>query len=325
MKTKKKYITFIAVLILLMTSIFTETAFAAATASISGGGNYKVGQTVTVNFTYGGVTYGTAKTTFRYNTSVLQFQSCSAQVYNGTSGVTTVSLVSGGSSTLGCTLTFKAIGTGSTSVTAETSELYDIDGNDILSSVSTRSTTISVTNPSSQVSGNANLSYMSVSAGSLSPSFSPSVTSYTVNVGSDVTVCTISADTQDSNAVISVSGSKELKTGKNVRSVTVTAENGTTKTYTITIYRTEGTGGGDEEEKPGDDEQQKIPEDIKVSVGDKEYILAENISENDVPKGFTITSAMYGEYEIPVIKDSELKYTLAMLKDPETGDGKWFF
>lgn len=325
MKTKKKYITFIAVLILLVTSIFTETAFAAATASISGGGNYKVGQTVTVNFTYGGVTYGTAKTTFRYNTSVLQFQSCSAQVYNGTSGVTTVSLVSGGSSTLGCTLTFKAIGTGSTSVTAETSELYDIDGNDILSSVSTRSTTISVTNPSSQVSGNANLSYMSVSAGSLSPSFSPSVTSYTVNVGSDVTVCTISADTQDSNAVISVSGSKELKTGKNVRSVTVTAENGTTKTYTITIYRTEGTGGGDEEEKPGDDEQQKIPEDIKVSVGDKEYILAENISENDVPKGFTITSAMYGEYEIPVIKDSELKYTLAMLKDPETGDGKWFF
>ena len=84
MKTKKKYITFIAVLILLVTSIFTETAFAAATASISGGGNYKVGQTVTVNFTYGGVTYGTAKTTFRYNTSVLQFQSCSAQVYNGT-------------------------------------------------------------------------------------------------------------------------------------------------------------------------------------------------------------------------------------------------
>ena len=46
MKTKKKYITFIAVLILLMTSIFTETAFAAATASISGGGNYKVGHMV---------------------------------------------------------------------------------------------------------------------------------------------------------------------------------------------------------------------------------------------------------------------------------------
>lgn len=44
MKTKKKYITFIAVLILLMTSIFTETAFAAATASISGGETIKWGR-----------------------------------------------------------------------------------------------------------------------------------------------------------------------------------------------------------------------------------------------------------------------------------------
>lgn len=325
MMIKKRYITFIAAFILMVAALFSESAFAAATASISGGGNYKVGQTVTIKFTYSGASYGTAKVIFRYDTSVLQFKNCSG-TSGGTSGVTTVSLSSGGSNTLGCTLTFKAVGTGNTTVKAETEELYDIDENDLSSSVSTKSTTVSVTNPSTQVSSNANLSSMSVSAGSLSPSFSPSVTSYTVNVGSDVSVCTISAKAQDSKATISVSGSKNLKAGKNVRSVTVTAENGSTKTYTITIYKAEGTTGGNDKEDPDlPDEQPETPEEIKITLGGKEYVLDENISENNIPEGFTITSAMYGQQEIPVIKDSQLKYTFALLKDGETGDSRWFF
>ena len=325
MMIKKRYITFIAAFILMVAALFSESAFAAATASISGGGNYKVGQTVTIKFTYSGASYGTAKVIFRYDTSVLQFKNCSG-TYGGTSGVTKVSLSSGGSNTLGCTLTFKAVGTGNTTVKAETEELYDIDENDLSSSVSTKSTTVSVTNPSTQVSNNANLSSMSVSAGSLSPSFSPSVTSYTINVGSDVSVCTISAKAQDSKATISVSGSKNLKAGKNVRSVTVTAENGSTKTYTITIYKAEGTTGGNDKEDPDlPDEQPETPEEIKITLGGKEYVLDENISENNIPEGFTITSAMYGQQEIPVIKDSQLKYTFALLKDGETGDSRWFF
>lgn len=325
MMIKKRYITFIAAFILMVAALFSESAFAAATASISGGGNYKVGQTVTIKFTYSGASYGTAKVIFRYDTSVLQFKNCSG-TSGGTSGVTKVSLSSGGSNTLGCTLTFKAVGTGNTTVKAETEELYDIDENDLSSSVSTKSTTVSVTNPSTQVSSNANLSSMSVSAGSLSPSFSPSVTSYTVNVGSDVSVCTISAKAQDSKATISVSGSKNLKAGKNVRSVTVTAENGSTKTYTITIYKAEGTTGGNDKEDPDlPDEQPETPEEIKITLGGKEYVLDENISENNIPEGFTITSAMYGQQEIPVIKDSQLKYTFALLKDGETGDSRWFF
>lgn len=325
MMIKKRYITFIAAFILMVAALFSESAFAAATASISGGGNYKVGQTVTIKFTYSGASYGTAKVIFRYDTSVLQFKNCSG-TYGETSGVTPVSLSSGGSNTLGCTLTFKAVGTGNTTVKAETEELYDIDENDLSSSVSTKSTTVSVTNPSTQVSSNANLSSMSVSAGSLSPSFSPSVTSYTVNVGSDVSVCTISAKAQDSKATISVSGSKNLKAGKNVRSVTVTAENGSTKTYTITIYKAEGTTGGNDKEDPDlPDEQPETPEEIKITLGGKEYVLDENISENNIPEGFTITSAMYGQQEIPVIKDSQLKYTFALLKDGETGDSRWFF
>ena len=38
-----------------------------------------------------------------------------------------------------------------------------------------------------------------------------------------------------------------------------------------------------------------------------------------------MTIAQYGDHEIPVIKDNALKYTLALLTDPETGDSRWFF
>ena len=76
MMIKKRYITFIAAFILMVAALFSESAFAAATASISGGGNYKVGQTVTIKFTYSGASYGTAKVIFRYDTSVLQFKNC---------------------------------------------------------------------------------------------------------------------------------------------------------------------------------------------------------------------------------------------------------
>ena len=48
-------------------------------------------------------------------------------------------------------------------------------------------------------------------------------------------------------------------------------------------------------------------------------------TENDFPTGFTMTIAQYGDHEIPVIKDNALKYTLALLTDPETGDSRWFF
>ena len=304
------------------------TSFACATvsvkASMSGGGTYEKGSNITVKLTYTGATFGSATAYFEYDSSVLQLvstsdgpQSASGSFYQNIDNEY-------GANSLTATATFKAIGTGKTTVRAEFLDGSTLDFETI--SANDAYVTITVKDSSSAVSSNANLSSMSVSAGSLSPSFSPSVTSYTVNVGSDVSVCTISAKAQDSKATISVSGSKNLKAGKNVRSVTVTAENGSTKTYTITIYKAEGTTGGNDKEDPDlPDEQPETPEEIKITLGGKEYVLDENISENNIPEGFTITSAMYGQQEIPVIKDSQLKYTFALLKDGETGDSRWFF
>lgn len=331
-RNRFKRLSFVLAVLLILSVCFAGTAFgASARASISGGGTYKVGSTVTVNFSYSGATFGTSKTTFSYDTSVLQFKGCSA-VSGGTSGVTTVSMASGGSSSLSCTLTFKVVGTGSARVSASTNELYNIDGEAL--TASTTSTTISGKSQSAQKSGNANLSYLSASAGSLSPAFSPSVTSYTVNVGNDTTVCTLSANPENSKAKISVSGSMNLSVGRNVRTVIVTAENGATKKYTVTINRAASSGGSqtpEETDKPEvdnpekDDPEEEEPSEISVKVGDKEYTVVETYDEGSVPKGFATTVAKYDEKQIPAVADDELKYIMVLLKDKDTGDEKWFF
>ena len=170
------------------------------------------------------------------------------------------------------------------------------------------------------------LTFEALKVGSSSISVSPGGDEGIIDYdGNDVSVCTISATPQDSAATVSVGGSKNLSMGKNVRTVTVTAENGATKTYTITINRGEGgTSSEDPSDDPSDGSDGEI-EDITVTVGDKEYIVCENYDESSIPKGFVMTIAQYGDKDIPVIKDENLKYTFALLKDPETGDETWFF
>lgn len=333
-KSKKKLVlTLIAALILTMIPVTSADA-ASASCSFSGGGTYNVGDTVTLTLAYSGDTFGAAETEIVYDSSHLQYQSCSA-IAGGGSGKVTVSMSEGGKSSMSCTVTFKALKPGSSSVTATTVDLYNLNGDWL--QIGTKSVSVSVKDNTPTLSSNANLSSIRISAGSLSPSFSPSTTSYTVKVGNDVNNCSMSVQVADSRATYTISGSSSLSVGKNVRKIVVTAENGTTKTYTVSIYREEkstsgnngnagngnaGNGGeGEETEKP----EPEPPEEIETTVGDKTYIICENLDKKDIPQGFTMTVAKFGEYEIPAFKDKELKYTFVLLKDKETGDESWFF
>jgi len=62
-------------------------------------------------------------------------------------------------------------------------------------------------------------------------------TDFTINVDSGLTSAEISAETNHSGARVSGTGTKELATGTNTVVLTVTAENGATKTYTIRIRK----------------------------------------------------------------------------------------
>ena len=96
----------------------------------------------------------------------------------------------------------------------------------------------------------ATLKSLSLSEGTLSPAVSSGRTSYTAKVKYEVTSCKVFATATDGKATVAVGGKEALAVGKNTRTVTVTAQNGTQKTYTIVITRmAEGEKTG-EESKP---------------------------------------------------------------------------
>ncbi|QJD85675.1 cadherin-like beta sandwich domain-containing protein [Cohnella herbarum] len=96
-------------------------------------------------------------------------------------------------------------------------------------------------------SNDARLSGLTLSSGSLSPAFASGTTSYSVSVANSVSSLTVAPSVTDRVATVKVngaavssgsaSGAISLKTGDNSILVTVTAEDGTTKSYMLTVTR----------------------------------------------------------------------------------------
>lgn len=87
-------------------------------------------------------------------------------------------------------------------------------------------------------SGNNNLRNLKLNNGSLEPGFSKGTTKYSVSVPYEVSSLKISADAEDSKAKVSISGNNNLVAEETTDvTVTVTAENGSQKTYTISVTR----------------------------------------------------------------------------------------
>lgn len=84
-------------------------------------------------------------------------------------------------------------------------------------------------------SGNNALSTLTVSAGTLTPAFDPAVTEYTLSLPQGTEKLTLTATPSDSNATVQGDGELTLQEGENTLPLVVTAENGDTKTYTVTV------------------------------------------------------------------------------------------
>lgn len=106
------------------------------------------------------------------------------------------------------------------------------------------------------VSNNNNLQSVSISPGSLSPSFRANTTNYTVDVGSSVTSLSVTPRLQDTNASMTVNGqttnSGQVRTitlngpGSNTFiTIVVVAQNGTQKIYTVGVSRAALGGNND--------------------------------------------------------------------------------
>ena len=89
-------------------------------------------------------------------------------------------------------------------------------------------------------SDNNDLASLEIEGVTLEPSFSKDVTEYTVQLKDDVTELNIDAQAESSKAKVKISGNEDLKDGENTITITVTAEDESTKEYTIKAIKGEG-------------------------------------------------------------------------------------
>lgn len=85
------------------------------------------------------------------------------------------------------------------------------------------------------------LKTLEVTPEGLDPEFNPETTSYTINVGADVEKLEIKAAPNDEKATVEITGNESLVAGDNAVKITVTAQDGTTRIYTINVKKGEAT------------------------------------------------------------------------------------
>ena len=89
--------------------------------------------------------------------------------------------------------------------------------------------------PTPSKSSNNALASLTVSAGELAPAFDPTITDYTLSLPLRTNQITFTATPSDSKATVQGDGEVALQGGENKVAVVVTAEDGSAKTYNITV------------------------------------------------------------------------------------------
>ena len=136
------------------------------------------------------------------------------------------------------TTTFIAKANGTATITVNPIDMIIVETEEAY--VNTPSVTITVGNKTTSsstkkdLSSDNTLSSLSIDGVNLEPAFNKNTTSYNVNLEAGVTKINVKATPNDKSAKVTGIGEIEVSEGNNNIEVVVTAENGSTKTYTIT-------------------------------------------------------------------------------------------
>lgn len=223
--------------------VYSASNVWAAGASLTGPGTVRAGDTITLSFNISDSGKYGVEGTLSYDSNVVSLSSSSISYKgwklesNGNSLIMYDDAMSNpisGNKTV-ATLVFKVksnVAAG-TNVNIAVNNIVATDGsNESNLGSATYSTTIAA-----PLSGNANLSALSVNGATLTPAFAPGTTSYDIGeVDFSVSKLDINYTAEDGKSKVSVSDNS-LDVGKNTVTVTVKAENGTTKSYKIAVTR----------------------------------------------------------------------------------------
>lgn len=272
-----------------------------------------------------------------YDSSMLEYVSASGSGnFSGQGGGGSVHIndyAGSGAGSFSCTLTFKALQSGSARINVASTDVVDGNGDDM--SVTCGYSVVTISNPKT-ASSDASLKSLSISPGTLSPSFSSGTTSYTATVSASTTSVAVSASKNHSGASVSVSGTDNLKVGKNNVTVTVTAEDGTQKTYTIVVTRpsstvkpsdNSGTTTDKPQEKPDDKpaEEPDTPKEAYATTVTGETLKVDNeIPAEVIPAGFETTETTVESVTVPAIVFKSGGKIYVFLTDENGENGRFY-
>lgn len=190
----------------------------------------------------------------------------------------------------------------------------------------TRTVTITVSDPAPAQTTNSGSSDATLKSLTVAgKTYTSPNTDTTVTVESSVDTATVSAVTSSSSAKVTGTGTKELAVGTNVVTLTVTAENGTTKKYTVRIRKladsdtTPNVTDTPAEETPP---QEEIPEILDLRLN---YLLIEDVemSPEFDSEVFEYTVNVTNRDSINIVAASNVEdATIEITGDKELVDGE---
>ncbi len=278
--------------------VIPKTVFAASgKINVSGTSTVVVGNNVTVTVTLSSSTLiGSWEMSLNYDKNYLQLRSATSE----SNGIRMAASTATGVKSKSYTFTFKTLKKGSTSVSVGGYLAYAYaDLSEIsLSSNSKKINIITQAELEASYSKNNNLASLGVEGFTLTPEFNANTLEYSVIVPEDTKNVNITGTVQDKKASITGVGVQQVNQGNNKFLVTVKAENGSEKTYTINI-----------------DVKDENP--IEVTVGDKKYTVVK-IKENlPIASLYNEYSVKINEFDIPAYKNDYTGLVLVGLKDIE--------
>jgi len=287
---KRKFLNLLILVCLLLVPF--KVLAADASISVSGTSSAVVGSTVTVTVKLSSSTgIGSWEYLINYDSSMLK-------LVEGKTKVADFTDVKGGVTSKSYTLKFKALKSGSAKVSVGSYAMYSYT-DEAAMNVSAGSKTVKIMTQAeleASYSKNNNLSKLSVEGYELSPAFNKDTLQYTVELPSNVENIKVSASVADKKAKVSGTGDVAVSEGENKIDVVVTAENGSTKTYTIIANVVDANP-------------------ITVNVSGVDYTIIKRASLLTIPELFTETTVNIDDVEIPAFYSEITKLTLVGLKD----------
>ena len=148
------------------------------------------------------------------------------------------------------------------------------------------------------------------------PAFNKDTLEYYLNVENNAKKLSITATANDSKATVSLSDTN-LAVGSNTVTITVRAEDGSTRTYKIIVNKADKP----EEttaENPGENEKPTTPAvNNTVNIGDKTYTITNYNEEMTIPEGYEIIDYDFAGIQIKALKGLGTDIILIALSDSD--------